>query len=337
VLITGGASGLGLAMAAEYARRGSAWVTLVDVDSDALSAAAAAVRAAGARNVHTAVADVCDAGAMAAVVAAADARAPLDCVHANAGLAESSPGLHAYLDLARAAPRLTAVNVNGVVATVLPALAAMRGRGRGRVVITASLAGFTSYLTSVPSYAASKNWARAWALGLRAHFWSTGVRVACLCPGFIDTAMTRSVPTHANGVPTLRVYPGLLGAEEAARRFLDGLAADKAVVTFPASLYLVAAALSRAPLPIADFLLRNTPTALGALWGPTRPELVSPTPDATFLAAKPAAGAGSRAGAGAAPSRGRSASPSAKRSPSPSRSGGGGGGSGKRSGSKPRI
>jgi hypothetical protein len=117
---------------------------------------------------------------------------------------------------------------------------------------------------------AAKNWARAWALGLRAHFWSTGVRVACLCPGFIDTAMTRSVPTHANGVPTLRVYPGLIGAEDAARRFLDGLAADKAVVTFPAPLYLVAAALSRAPLPFADFLLRNTPIVSRAARGSAR-------------------------------------------------------------------
>ena len=104
-----------------------------------------------------------------------------------------------------------------------------------------------------------------------------------VCPGFIDTAMTRSVPTHANGLPTHRLFPGMVSAAEAARRFLDGLAADKAVVTFPTGLYLAAGVLARAPLPVADFLLRLTPTRLGALWGPTRPEHCSPTPDRAWL------------------------------------------------------
>lgn len=86
---------------------------------------------------------------------------------------------------------LTQINVNGVVNTVMPALAVMRGRGRGQIAVTASLAGLQASMTSIPSYCASKSWARAWAIGLRAHFWSTGVRINALCPGFIDTAMTR--------------------------------------------------------------------------------------------------------------------------------------------------
>lgn len=293
VLITGGGSGIGRALALEYARRGTSTLTLLDVSAPALLSVAAAVREAGCANVRTAVVDVCDVTATAAAVAAAEAAAPLDCVHANAGLAESSLGLDAFLDLERAAQRLTAVNVNGVVNTVLPAIAAMRGRGRGQIVITASLAGLTTFIPAIPSYAASKNWARAWALGLRAHFWTTGLRVSCLCPGFIDTPMTQSVPTHANGVSTNRAYPGLVTAEWAARCFIDGIAADKAVVTFPVGLFLFNSALFRAPLPFSDFLLRNTPIALGALWGPTNPKLVSPTPAST---------------SSPAPARGRSAS-----------------------------
>ena len=118
--------------------------------------------------------DVTDADATRRFLLETDASHPLDMVHANAGVAESSALADAFSDLEKAAHVVTAINVNGVINTVLPAIAVMRARGHGQIAITASLAGFTTYLNSVPSYAASKNWARAWGLGLRSHFWSTG-------------------------------------------------------------------------------------------------------------------------------------------------------------------
>jgi len=194
----------------------------------------------------------------------------------------------------QAANILTNVNVMGVVYTVLPALACMRARGAGQIAVTASLAGLTTYLTSIPSYAASKNWARCWALGLRSHFWHTGVRVTALCPGFIDTNMTRTIPKVVNGIATkATMLPGLLSVEWAAAKFIDGLALDKAVITFPAPLVLTTLLLSHAPLPVLDFLLRVTPTSLGGVFGACRPELMSTTP-----ARKPTAAAAAQAAAG---------------------------------------
>jgi len=107
------------------------------------------------------------------------------------------------------------------------------------------------------------------------------VRISALCPGFIPTPMTQQVPTEINGTRVRgTASPGIVGVGWAARHFVDGVALDKALITFPYGVVLAAQALHCAPLVVPDFALRMTPATsmLALAWGPSNPTLVSPTP-----------------------------------------------------------
>jgi len=82
-----------------------------------------------------------------------------------------------------------------------------------------------------PSHAASKAAIVAFALATRALYHSDGVSVSVVCPGFVDTDMTRSYDS---------VKPFPLSAEEAARRIRRGLERRQAVIAFPRRLYYAA-------------------------------------------------------------------------------------------------
>ena len=149
ILITGASSGIGAAVAVECARRGAKTLFLCGRDAARLEAVAADCRAAGAAEVQAEIVDVTDEKATAAWIAACDARAPLGLVFANAGRGtgrESTENVRATF----------ALNVGGVVNTVLPAIERFRARrAGGQIVITASIAGYAP-LPGCPSYAATK-------------------------------------------------------------------------------------------------------------------------------------------------------------------------------------
>ena len=135
ILITGASSGIGAAVALECARRGAQALFLCGRDAGRLAAVASECRAAGVRTVRADVVDVTDAQATADWLAACDATAPLGLVFANAGRGtgrESTENVRATF----------ALNVGGVVNTVLPAIERFRARrAGGQIVITASIAG----------------------------------------------------------------------------------------------------------------------------------------------------------------------------------------------------
>jgi hypothetical protein len=102
-------------------------------------------------------------------------------------------------------------------------------------------------------------------------------------------SLLQSVPEKTkDGVATQwrkNGVPGLVGTEWAVKRFVDGLAMDKAIITFPAFMYWGSLLLAHAPLPVMDFLLRVTPTRFSFMgFGATRNELVSPTPSLAKMA-----------------------------------------------------
>ena len=182
-VVTGAASGLGFAMAEVMANSG-ARVTLADLDAEGLEQAAG--RLSG--DVRTVQLDVSDADAVERLfdeVAAEHGR--VDVAFANAGISlepgvlDPSGGLEA-LDFANW-DRVLGVNLNGVVFTMKAAARHMKRQGSGRIVVTASTAGFGTDPMVGYSYSATKAAViiivRQAALELAKH----GVHVNAIAPG----------------------------------------------------------------------------------------------------------------------------------------------------------
>lgn len=244
VLVTGASSGIGAALALEYAAPGVR-LALCGRNAARLEEVAEACRAKGAA-VDARVLSVTDAGALAAWVAEADAAAPLDLVIANAGI---SAGTGDGAETAEQTRAIFAVNVDGVLNTVLPAIAPMRARRCGQVAIIASVAGFRG-LPSAPAYCASKAAVKAWGEGLRGWLARDGVKVSVILPGFVESRITA-----ANDFP----MPFLMPADTAAKIIRRGLERDRGRIAFPWPTAFGTWLLSVLPDALADRLTRRLP------------------------------------------------------------------------------
>lgn len=244
ILITGASSGIGAALAEAYAGP-SRRLALSGRDRGRLDEAAARCRAKGA-DVDVRVADVSDRAAMAGWIAAADARAPLDLVVANAGISGGTGGRGEEEARAR---DIFAVNLAGVLNTIWPAIAAMRPRGRGQIALVSSIAGFRG-LPGAPAYSASKAAVKAYGEAMRGWLKPQGIAVSVICPGFVTSRMTAD-----NRYP----MPMIVSAEKAARIIVRGLARDKARIAFPFPIAFLAWLLGALPPAWTDPLLGRLP------------------------------------------------------------------------------
>jgi len=176
-LITGGGRGIGREVAAHFVRAG-ATVTVLGRHRAALDDAIAAGAAHFAR-----VADVADQASIAAAIAEAAARQPIDILVANAGSAESAPFAKSDAALFR---RMMDVNFMGVVHSIQAALPSMKQRPFGRIVVIASTAGLKGY-AYVSAYSAAKHAVIGLARSLALELAQTRITVNAVCPGFTDT------------------------------------------------------------------------------------------------------------------------------------------------------
>ena len=244
ILITGASSGIGAALAEAYARPGRL-LALTGRDSRRLEACAARCQAAGAAVTAT-VLDICDRGAVAAWIAAVDARNPLDLVIANAGVAAGTSGaVDVTMESAEQMRRIFATNLDGVLNSVLPVLPGMRARGRGQIALMSSLAGFRG-IPGASSYCAGKAAVRVLGEGLRGDLAAFGIEVSVICPGFIKTPMT-----DVNLFP----MPFLMDVERAAALIVRGLAENRARIAFPWPVAAVAWLLAALPQAWTDRLV----------------------------------------------------------------------------------
>ncbi len=244
ILITGASSGIGAALARAYARPG-VYLALSGRDQERLAAVAAACREAGAATA-TALIDVTERAPLARWVGEVDQAAALDLVIANAGI---SAGTGRSGESDAQAREIMAVNLDGVVNTVLPALEVLRARRRGQVAIVSSLAAFRGF-PGAPAYCASKAAVKVWGEALRGHLAAEGVGVSVVCPGFV-----RSPMTAVNAFP----MPFLMEVDRAAALIKRGLARNKARIAFPWPLAAAAWLLAALPPALTDPLLRRMP------------------------------------------------------------------------------
>jgi short-subunit dehydrogenase len=221
-LITGASSGIGQALAEALARPG-ATLHLSGRDASRLEAVAAACRGRGA-TVHPVILDVRDAEAMAAWIAGAGR---LDFVVANAGISAGT-GDHAPEEPAQARA-IFAVNLDGVLNTVLPAMAVMAAQAPGTDGVRGNIAAIASIAAFVPApgaaaYCAAKAAVDAWIVAAAYGARRQGIRLTSVCPGYVRSRMTAR-----NRFP----MPGLMDADRAARIILRGVAAGRVRVAFP--------------------------------------------------------------------------------------------------------
>lgn len=187
IVVTGAASGLGLAMAEVLAECG-AHVTLADIDTGRLESATASLAERGGV-VRSSVVDVSDEEQVRALIeGVVEAEGGLDVVFANAGIA-AMPGFaveggQRIETVERSVwDRVLGVNLNGVLFTMKHAASVMKRQGSGRIIVTSSNAGLRPEPVVCYGYVASKaailNVVRQAALELAPH----GVLVNAICPG----------------------------------------------------------------------------------------------------------------------------------------------------------
>jgi len=251
VFITGASSGIGEALAHEYAKRHknrNAIIGLASRRSEHLQILQQSLE--NNYNIQCAIypLDVRDHSALAA--AAEDFMqkhgAP-DVVIANAGV--SSGTLTEQQQDIAAFQAVMDINVLGLVHTFQPFISAMREAGKGQLVGIASVAGVRG-LPGAGAYSASKAAAIAYLESLRVEMLHHNITVTTIAPGYIRTPMT-----DINTYP----MPFLMDADIAAHKFVNAIENKRRFIVIPWQMGWVARLMRFIPPVLWDLLAKNAP------------------------------------------------------------------------------
>jgi NAD(P)-dependent dehydrogenase (short-subunit alcohol dehydrogenase family) len=184
--ITGAGSGIGRATATALAREGVN-LMLVDIDAEGLAATQSSLEPYGV-GLATSVTDIADADAVQRAIAATVARfGGLDVAHNNAAIMGPIAPLADYpLSDAR---KMFDINVFGLLHCLQLEIRHMLQAGGGSIVNTASVSGVHA-VPHIGIYTATKHAAIGLTKAAAADYSSQGIRVNCVCPGFVVTNMT---------------------------------------------------------------------------------------------------------------------------------------------------
>ena len=243
-VVTGGARGIGRAVAQALVREG-ARVAIGDVDAEAAGATAAAL---GGDTLALPL-DVSDRRGFSAFLDEVEARlGPIDILVNNAGIMPIGP----FADETDATvTRQLEINLHGVIHGTKEAVRRMRPRGGGHIVNLASVAG-VGPLPGAATYCATKYGVVGLSETVRLELRGTGVELSYVCPGHVDTELTAGVRATIKPV----------GPEAVAEAIVGVLRVPRPQVFVPANL--------RVPATLAALLPRRLGEGLGRLLGADR-------------------------------------------------------------------
>lgn len=219
IAITGAGSGLGAALARQYASTGRTLFLcgrrlpeLQRTGDDCVEHGA---------DVRMATVDVRDQRNVETWISDAEATKSIDLAIVNAGVfgGREEPEEFENLEMART---IIETNLVGAIYCAYAFARPMRDRGRGQIAIISSLAACLP-VADAPAYSASKAGLSAYGIALREDLSMHGVDVSIVHPGHIDTAQT----SHHNGLLPLIMTP-----EDAAQRIAKGLS-NRSEISFP--------------------------------------------------------------------------------------------------------
>lgn len=244
IAITGASSGIGRALAMEYAASGTT-LGLLGRDTVRLDAVAESCRARGA-TVEIGSLDICDTPTVAAWLQEFDIRQAVDVLIANAGIV-SGTGPGGQPESVDAAFQVIDINLKGAIATISALTARMQARRSGHLVFMSSLAGLVPQ-ADLPSYSASKAGLISYGIALRVRLRASGVAVSIVCPGYVDSPMLG----QQKGAK-----PFTWPAEKAARHIRRRLDKKRHLIAFPWQLMTGIRLLPFTPGFLHDYILRG--------------------------------------------------------------------------------
>jgi len=246
VFITGASSGIGAALAREYAARG-ATLGLVARRGDVLGALAASLPHPERHRSYAL--DVCDHAALATAArdflnTAGGADIVIACAGISYGTLTERPEDLAVFE------SVFATNVGATVATFAPFIAPMKAQGgTRRLVAIGSVAGVRG-MRGAGAYCASKAAVHTYCESLRLELQSSGIRVVTIAPGYIDTPMTRNNPFP---------MPFLMPAERFAASAVRAIARGASYRVLPWQMGVAAKLLRALPNVVFDLLFAKAP------------------------------------------------------------------------------
>jgi NAD(P)-dependent dehydrogenase (short-subunit alcohol dehydrogenase family) len=220
IAITGGANGIGFALAKRFKQEGARAIALADIDGAKVAAASQEI---GGLGLHCDVA--CEADIQRVVRDTESAYGPIDLFCSNAGIAVADPDP----DNATSAPnalfeRNWGIHVMAHVYAARALLPSMIARGSGYFLNTVSAAGLLSQIGSA-TYSATKHAAIGFAESLAITHRDHGIKVSVLCPQAVRTAMIGDEPEKGSAS-----VDGIISPEEVAAAVVLGLSAEKFLI-----------------------------------------------------------------------------------------------------------